>query len=173
VQLSALGALIELFQPSAAMLLRKAKCAIVAWERVMSLVIGLNSGSSLDGIDVVPVEIENGPDGYPGRPKFIAGNSYDWPKPVAEVVLCAFENQVSLFEFCRLDCVAGAVYAESARAFMREAAVKPGEIEVIGFDGRTICQEPPMHRRFKCPTTVAGMTAIRRTRSCNAKSHSR
>ena len=37
------------------------------------------------------------------RPKFIAGNTYDWPKPVADMVLRAFENNMSLFEFNRLN----------------------------------------------------------------------
>jgi anhydro-N-acetylmuramic acid kinase len=111
----------------------------------MVKVIGLNSGSSFDGIDVVLVEIENGADGYPVRPRFIAGNSYDWPKPVADMVLLAFENQISLFEFNRLNYLAGAVYAESARAFMREQNLRPGDVEVIGYDGQTIYQEPPVH----------------------------
>lgn len=114
----------------------------------MALVMGLNSGSSFDGIDVVLVEIVNGSDGYPARPKFIRGNSYDWPGPVADIVLRSFENKVSLFEFCRLNYLAGAVYAESARALMREAGIKPGELEVIGFDGQTIYQEPPVHARL-------------------------
>ena len=73
----------------------------------MVKVIGLNSGSSFDGIDVVLVEIENGPDGYPARPKFIKGNSYDWPKPVADMVLRSFENKISLFELNRLNYLAG------------------------------------------------------------------
>jgi hypothetical protein len=34
----------------------------------MALVIGLNSGSSFDGIDVVLIEIVNGADGTPARP---------------------------------------------------------------------------------------------------------
>ena len=33
----------------------------------MVRVIGLNSGSSFDGIDIVMVEIDNGPDGYQGQ----------------------------------------------------------------------------------------------------------
>lgn len=115
----------------------------------MVKVIGLNSGSSFDGIDVVLVEIENGPDGYPIRPKFIAGNSYDWPDPVAEQVLRSFENKISLFELNRLNYLAGAVYAESARAFMREQNLKPGDVEVIGFDGQTIYQEPPIHHLLR------------------------
>ena len=62
----------------------------------MVRVIGLNSGSSFDGIDVVLVEIGNGPDGYPARPKFIMGKSYDWPQAVADIVLKSFENKISI-----------------------------------------------------------------------------
>jgi anhydro-N-acetylmuramic acid kinase len=115
----------------------------------MVKVIGLNSGSSFDGIDVVAVEIENGPDGYPARPKFIRGDSYPWPKSVADIVLKSFENKISIFELCRLNYLAGAVYAESARSFMKESNLKPGDVEVIGFDGQTIYQEPPLHARLR------------------------
>jgi len=112
-------------------------------------VIGLNSGSSFDGIDVVLVEIENGPDGYPARPKFVAGNSYPWPDPVAQLVLRSFENKISIFELNRLNYLAGAVYAQSARAFMRENHLQPSDVEVIGFDGQTIYQEPPVHHLLR------------------------
>ena len=114
----------------------------------MALVLGLNSGSSFDGVDAVIVDIEHGPDGYPKRPKFVAGNSYAWPDAVAEKVLRAFDNKLSLFELCRLNYFAGAVYAEAARSLMREVKVKPGELEVIGFDGQTIYQEPPEHAKL-------------------------
>jgi anhydro-N-acetylmuramic acid kinase len=115
----------------------------------MVKVIGLNSGSSFDGIDVVLVEIENGADGYPARPKFIMGNSYDWPDSVAQPVLRSFENKISLFELNRLNYLAGAVYAQSARAFMGENNLKPEDIEVIGYDGQTIYQEPPIHHLLR------------------------
>jgi anhydro-N-acetylmuramic acid kinase len=115
----------------------------------MVKVIGLNSGSSFDGIDVVLVEIENGPDGYPARPKFIAGNSYDWPEAVGDLVLRSFENKISIFELNRLNYLAGAVYAQSARTFMREQNLKPGDVEVIGYDGQTIYQEPPIHHLLR------------------------
>jgi anhydro-N-acetylmuramic acid kinase len=115
----------------------------------MTLVIGLNSGSSFDGIDVVLVDINNGPDGYPARPKFIMGRSYDWPGAVAEIVLRSFENKITLFEFNRLNYLAGAVYAECARKLMNEANLKPGDVEVIGYDGQTIYQEPPVHHLLR------------------------
>lgn len=115
----------------------------------MSLAIGLNSGSSFDGIDAVVVEINKGKDGYPSRPVFKRGNSYPWPKEVAQQVLRAFENKLSIFELCRLNYVTGAVYAESARSLMRDMGIKPGDLEVIGYDGQTIYQEPPEHARLK------------------------
>lgn len=115
----------------------------------MALVLGLNSGSSFDGIDAVIIEINKGKDGYPSRPVFKGGNSYPWPEEVAEQVLRAFENQLSIFELCRLNYVTGAVYAESARSLMRDMGIKPGELEVIGYDGQTIYQEPPDHARLK------------------------
>ncbi len=115
----------------------------------MVKVIGLNSGSSFDGIDVVLVDIENGPDGYPARPKFITGKSYDWPDAVGQIVLKSFENKISIFELNRLNYLAGAVYAQSARDFMKEHGLKPGDVEVIGYDGQTIYQEPPVHHLLR------------------------
>lgn len=115
----------------------------------MALVIGLNSGSSFDGVDVVLVDINDGPDGYPVRPRFKLGRSYDWPKAVADMVLKSFENKISIFELNRLNYLAGAVYAECARSLMREARLNPGDVEVIGFDGQTIYQEPPVHHLLR------------------------
>ena len=109
----------------------------------MALVLGLNSGSSFDGIEVVLCEIGTAEDGYPSRPVFKAGKSFDWPEAVASRVLKSFENKVSIFELCRLNYLAGAVYAASARALMTEQGLTPGEVEVIGYDGQTIYQEPP------------------------------
>ncbi len=108
----------------------------------MVVAIGLNSGSSFDGVDVVAIEIGIAEDGNPTRPKFIAGSSFDWPEAVAKDVLRAFDNKLSIFELCRLNYTTGAVYATCARALMRELSLKPEEVAVIGYDGQTIYQEP-------------------------------
>lgn len=108
----------------------------------MALAIGLNSGSSFDGVDVVAVEIGIAADGNPSRPKFIQGRSYDWPEDVAKDVLRAFDNKLSIFELCRLNYTTGAVYARYARELMRELKLKPQDVAVIGYDGQTIYQEP-------------------------------
>lgn len=108
----------------------------------MVIAIGLNSGSSFDGIDVVEIDIGIDADGNPTRPKFVEGRSYDWPEAVAKDVLRAFDNKLSIFELCRLNYTTGAVYAECARAFMREMNLKSEDVAVIGYDGQTIYQEP-------------------------------
>jgi len=59
--------------------------------------------------------------------------------------LKAFENKISIFELTRLNDLAGVVYAEAARDFMRENDLKHGDVEVTGHDGQTIYQEPPVH----------------------------
>jgi len=113
------------------------------------LALGLNSGSSFDGVDAVLVDIEIGPDGLLRRPRFIAGKTVEWPDKIAKQVLASFENRLTIFELCRLNYVAGALYAEAARSLMRETGVKPGDLAVIGFDGQTIYQEPPDPSRMK------------------------
>ena len=111
----------------------------------MPLAIGLNSGSSFDGMDAVLVEIDLGEDGYPVRPRFIDGLAYEWPTSVGERVLASFNNKVDLFEMTRLNYEAGAVYAEAARELMRRNNLAPEDVFVIGFDGQTVYQEPPKH----------------------------
>jgi len=115
----------------------------------MSLVIGLNSGSSFDGVDAVLIDIGIGKDGLPVRPAFKAGRSYEWPAAVSRDVLRAFENKLNLFEFCRLNYTVGAVYGECARSLMQEQQLSPGDVEVIGYDGQTIYQEPADRPRMK------------------------
>lgn len=115
----------------------------------MAVVIGINSGSSFDGVDAVAFEIEIADDGHPTKPRFLAGASYDWPADVAVRVLASFENEVSLFEMTRLNYEAGAVYANAARNIMGELGLTGEDVAVIGFDGQTIYQEPPVHARLE------------------------
>jgi anhydro-N-acetylmuramic acid kinase len=114
----------------------------------MPLALGLNSGSSFDGIDAVLVDIPIGEDGFLVRPRFIAGKTVKWPDKVAAKVLASFDNKLTIFELCRLNYVAGALYAEAARSLMRETGIRPEDLAAIGYDGQTIYQEPPDSQRM-------------------------
>lgn len=111
----------------------------------MAKMIGLNSGTSLDGIDAVLIEIELGADGQPRPPRFLAGLSMDWPKEVEKVMLDVFANKVDMEGLGRMNYVAGAVFAEAARKLMNEQNLSPSEVTGIGVDGQTIYQEQPNH----------------------------
>lgn len=115
----------------------------------MAYVIGMNSGSSFDGIDVVLFDISIGDDGHPSNPKFLKGTSFKWPSEVSEKVLKAFNNELSIFELTRLIYAVGAVYAEAVQKLLKECDLSPKEVEVIGVDGQTIYQEPPDYTRFE------------------------
>lgn len=122
----------------------------------MALAIGMNSGSSFDGIDAVLVEVAVGDDGQVAPPRFIAGISVPWPAPIEAQVLDAFVNKLTIFEFTRLNYLLGAVYAEAARELMRQQALAPEDVTVIGYDGQTIYQEPPFRDQIAALPEGAG-----------------
>ncbi|MDR1511158.1 MAG: anhydro-N-acetylmuramic acid kinase [Synergistaceae bacterium] len=111
----------------------------------MDLIMGMNSGSSFDGIDVILAETEIAEDGFPRAPKFVRGNSYEWPETVARIVRDAFVNNVDMVGLNRLNYLCGAVFAEKAAQFMKENSINSGDVKVLGLDGQTIYQEQPNH----------------------------
>ena len=104
----------------------------------MSLIMGMNSGSSFDGIDVVLAETEIAEDGFPRPPIFLAGKSFPWPKQVEKIILDAFDNKVDMKDLTRLTYIAGAVFAKSANQFMNDHDIDPKTVEVLSVDGQTI-----------------------------------
>jgi len=121
----------------------------------VSLAIGLNSGSSFDGVDAVLIETGLDPDGFPTPPRFMEAISLDWPQEVQPQVLAAFSNKLSLFELTRLNYVVGAVFAEAATTLLDHAGVSAADIAVIGYDGQTVYQEPPEPEQMRAVSEAA------------------
>lgn len=125
----------------------------------MPYILGLNSGSSFDGVDAVLCTIELADDGHPSRPKFVDALTVDWPAELQPLILRAFNNDLTLFEMTRLNYVAGAVYAEAANSLLEKAGLKPEDIDVIGYDGQTVYQEPP-DRLKECELLKTGNKSL-------------
>jgi anhydro-N-acetylmuramic acid kinase len=115
----------------------------------MALIIGMNSGSSFDGCDVMLAETSIGTDGLPTKPKFIDGMSYDWPEEIQKRVRLAYFDKCGIFELTRINYYVGAFFAQCAQKMMDKHNLKPEDVEVIGLDGITIYQEPPFYDKFK------------------------
>ena len=109
----------------------------------MQYAVGLNSGSSFDGVDAVLVQLEVDGAGFIAPPKFVDAISMDWPEEIQGHVLAAFSNDLSIFELTRLNYIVGGVFAEAALALLKKCGVAAADVAVIGYDGQTIYQEPP------------------------------
>lgn len=114
----------------------------------MDLIMGMNSGSSFDGIDVVLVETEIDSDGFPKVPKFIKGGSYQWPEDVKNLIFDSFENKVDMIGLNRLNYMVGAIFADAAKKFIKENKINSEDIKVLGLDTQTLYQESPDHRKI-------------------------
>ncbi|MDR2364091.1 MAG: anhydro-N-acetylmuramic acid kinase, partial [Spirochaetaceae bacterium] len=112
----------------------------------MDLIMGMNSGSSFDGIDVVLAETEIDSDGFPKVPKFIKGGSYEWPEDIKKIIFECFENKIDMIGLNRLNYMAGAVFANAATQFIKENNINTKDVKVLGLDTQTLYQEPPDHK---------------------------
>jgi anhydro-N-acetylmuramic acid kinase len=126
-------------------------------------VLGLMSGTSLDGIDAAVVEL-SGPAAAPA-----------WSVPGFVSVPYSRERRALLREateggsaalLCRLHAELGEWLAEAARAGWRAAGLEAADIDLIGSHGQTIWHEPPAGQQrgaslqLGCPATLAERTGV-------------
>ncbi len=104
----------------------------------MALIIGLNSGSSCDGVDCALAEISMMEDNQPSPPKFITGISVDWPERLHKMIWEAFDNKLDLFELSKLNYAIGAFFGVAVKQLLKETGHTADEIEVIGVDGQQV-----------------------------------
>lgn len=109
------------------------------------LVVGLMSGTSLNGIDAVLLRVQ----GSGTSTKFtqLAHIDRDFPRGVREMILRNSAPESSrVDDICRLNMLLAGLYAEAVRAVARKAGVRPSAIDLIGSHGQTIHHLPRAHR---------------------------
>lgn len=105
------------------------------------LVIGLMSGTSVDGIDAVLVRIE-------GRPpsldwELLAFSHSDYTQQLREAIFACFQPETSsVDQICRLNFDLGRAFGEAALHVISSAGLMPQDIELIGSHGQTIWHIP-------------------------------
>ncbi|EHD21630.1 MULTISPECIES: anhydro-N-acetylmuramic acid kinase [Brenneria] len=121
--------------------------------------IGVMSGTSLDGIDVVMAAIDE----YTVAQQ--ASYSHPLPQDIKKAVLGMCQGQqVTLSALGQLDTRLGVLFAEAVLALLKETGVNARDITAIGCHGQTVWHEP--HGEAGCTlqigdnNRVAAMTGI-------------
>lgn len=99
--------------------------------------IGVMSGTSLDGIDVVLAAINESVVAQQ------ASLSYPIPVAIKEDILAICQGQtLTLSQLGQLDTRLGRLFADAVLALMRQENVQPTDIVAIGCHGQTVWHEP-------------------------------
>lgn len=104
----------------------------------MTKVIGLISGTSVDGIDAALVEI-SGTD-IDIKVKLLGGETYPYPAALREKILAVCAGAaISMAEMAELDDAIAQAFAQAAQAIQK--GHPPAEL--IGSHGQTVYHRPP------------------------------
>ncbi|MDT0174965.1 anhydro-N-acetylmuramic acid kinase [Enterobacter sp. BRE11] len=99
--------------------------------------IGVMSGTSLDGVDVVLAAIDE---------HMVAQQaSYSHPMPGElrqQILAISQGQQLTLSQLGQLDTRLGRLFADAVKALMHREALEPGDIVAIGCHGQTVWHEP-------------------------------
>jgi len=123
------------------------------------LILGLMSGTSHDGTDAALVSLGR------GTPRLLYHSCLPYSPALRARISSAFEGSAE--EICRLNFELGEVFAKAALKCMKEAGVRPGEIEAVASHGQTIYHIPPSRGRLGStlqigePSVIAKRTGVR------------
>ncbi|MEW5922644.1 MAG: anhydro-N-acetylmuramic acid kinase [Candidatus Zixiibacteriota bacterium] len=104
-------------------------------------IIGLNSGTSADGLDLAAVSINLNSKKF--RIKFMAGKTISYPEKLHTRIYSAINNRIgSIDDVIRLDRQLGTFYASRTAAFARHLKRNKIETHLIASHGQTVRHLP-------------------------------
>lgn len=105
-----------------------------------NLVIGLMSGTSMDGIDAALVRIREADATL--QVETLAFRTTPYPPDVQAELMRTVRGETNVAEICHLNFVLGELFADSALALMREAGVTRSDLLCIASHGQTVWHQP-------------------------------
>jgi len=115
------------------------------------LVLGMMSGTSVDGIDVSLVRISGAPPNL--QIKLLNHTTISFPTVVRkEILRVAEQNPVTSGELSQLHSRLGHIYADAALAACNKFRVSPRKIDLIGNHGQTIFHQGKAVSYLGAPT---------------------
>ena len=116
-------------------------------------VIGLMSGTSVDGVDAALVEIRG--HGLETQIELLAFHSHPFETEVRNRIFDLFQPEISrVDEICQMNFLIGEIFADAALAVIRKAQLEEGEIDLIGSHGQTVYHLPPQTGAQYVPSTL-------------------
>jgi anhydro-N-acetylmuramic acid kinase len=123
-----------------------------------AVVVGLMSGTSLDGISAAVARFVPGVDHISAE--LLAFRSVAYSREQRERLLCALEG-ASPTEYCRLNFELGSWLADAAVAVLADAGVARDDVRAIASHGQTVWHEPGHSTwQFGEPAVIAERTGI-------------
>jgi anhydro-N-acetylmuramic acid kinase len=104
-------------------------------------IIGLISGTSVDGIDAALIEVRD--DGLSTQVRVLAYDTYPYPEHLqAQLLAAAYPDSSSVDLICHLNVAVGMSFAEAAIAIADAAGISLEWVDLIGSHGQTIHHIP-------------------------------
>lgn len=124
----------------------------------MAKYIGVMSGTSLDGIDLVLCAIDG------SSCTLLHAQEYPYHLGLRNEVLGMIQNPTTLQSIGEIDVKLGLMFADAINAFISRYGIDKSEIEAIGLHGQTLWHSPdtkyPFSMQLGSPSVVAAKTAI-------------
>lgn len=127
-------------------------------EKKRRLVVGMMSGTSVDGVDAALVEIteehsmeeehfmeekHSNESGRPLRAKLLAFENRPYPEEVREQIFALFRPETSTVDrIGYMNFLLGELYAQAALSVIQKAGLTTADVDLIGSHGQTIWHEP-------------------------------
>jgi anhydro-N-acetylmuramic acid kinase len=123
------------------------------------LYIGIMSGTSLDGVDVVLCEIK------PKQCTLLASYEHPFPASLKEEILHVIQNPVPIRNIGLLDHRLGILFAEAVNTFLDKEKIDAMHVRAIGSHGQTLWHETesetPFTMQLGDPSIIAARTYIK------------
>lgn len=129
----------------------------------MALFVGLMSGTSMDAVDAVLVDLADAETGSP--PKVLACTDLPIaPELRRELLGLRHAPHNILEQMARLDVEMGRLFATATLDVVRQAGVSPAQVTAIGSHGQTVLHQPlgthPTSVQLGDPNVIAEITGI-------------
>ena len=116
-------------------------------------VIGLMSGTSVDGIDAAVVEIMG--NGLETEVDLIAFETFPFPSGVPQRVLALCQRDTGrVDDICEMNFYIGHLFAEAVNYILKKSGIRASDIDLIGSHGQTIHHLPKDANTSRYPSTL-------------------